>query len=254
MLNSSSKAICSRGFTPTFISVRYRRVNVQKPRKPDHYRSVIEAVARPKYPWPQPSHLPWTQRCSDLFGKIKKVEENPYENILAKEVKDIFEQSAMLAIFHKNPVKGEIDFKSMKTFKMAGMEQAVYGKSTLKLALEQTNYATVLNLFQSHSLIVYSNTSQVPKMLKLIKKMPHLVLLASIIDGKLLSKHQTVEYGNLIDIDNARARLISVIGQVNLKCLQTIGQSQLTLVRYLDQYGQSSEELNSEKKPLEESN
>lgn len=254
MLNCSSKAICSRGFTPSFISVRYRRVNVQKPRKPDHYRSVIEAIAKPKYPLPQPSSLPWTQRCAKLYDKKKTAEENQYENILAKEIKDIFEQSAMLAIFHKNPVMGENDFKTMKTFKMAGMEQAVYGKSTLKLALEGTNYSTVLNVFQSHSLIVYSYTPQVPKMLKLIKKMPHLVLLASIVDGKMLSKNQTVEYGNLVDIDNARAKLISVLGQVNLSCLQTIGQSQLSLVRYLDQYGQSSEELNTEKKPTEESN
>jgi len=253
MLNCSAKAICSRGFTPNIINVRYRRINVQKPRKPNHYRAVINEITKPKYPWPKISEMPWNERCPKPLMKLKETENNPYENILAREVRDLFEQSAMVAIFHKNPVKGEIDFKTMKTFKMAGMDHVIYGKSTLKLALEQTKYAAVLNLFQSHSSILFSSTSQVPKMLKIIKKMPHLILLACIVDGKLISKIQVVEYGNLIDIDNARARLISVIGQVNNRCLQTIGQTQLTMVQYLEQYGQSTTELNKENIPVEES-
>jgi len=254
MLNCLTKAICSKGYTPNVISVRHRRINVQKPRKPDHYRAVIDEITRPKYPWPKPSKMSWSERCpKPLKTNLREIEDNPYENILAREVRDLFEQSAMVAIFHKNPVKGEIDFKTMKTFKMAGMDHVIYGKSTLKLALEQTNYATVLNLFQSHSSIVFSSTSQIPKLLKMIKKMPHLILLACIVDGKLLSKSQTVEYGSLVDIDNARARLISVIGQVNNRCLQTIGQTQLTMVRYLEQYKQSSAELNKEKIPVEKS-
>jgi len=253
MLNCSTKAICSRGFIPNVISVRYRRVNVQKPRKPDHYRAVIDTITKPKYPWPKPSDMTWSERCPKPISKAsKQIENNPYENILAKELRELFEQSAMVAIFHKNPVKGEIDFKTRKTFKMAGMDQVVYGKSTLKLALAETNYAVVWDLFQSHSSIVFSSTSQVPKLLKIIKKMPHLILLASIVDGKLLSKNQTVEYGNLVNIDNARAALIGVIQQVNNRCLQTIGQTQLTMVRYLEQYGQSLD-VNTEKKSTEES-
>lgn len=255
MFNCSTKTICSKGFTPNVISVRYRRVNVQKPRKPNHYRAVFEEITKPKYPLLKPYTLPWSERCPKPLDSItKKIEENPYEKILAQEARDLFEQSAMVAIFHKNPVKGELEFKAMKTFKMAGMEHAIYGKSTLKLALAQTNYEAVLKLFESHSSIVFSSTPQVPKLLKIIKKMPHLILLASIVDGKLLSKNQTIEYGSLINIDNARARLISVIGQTNNKCLHTIGQTQLTMVRYLEQYGQSTAELNTEKTPTEESN
>lgn len=254
MFNCSTKAICSRGFTPNVISVRYRRVNVQKPRKPNHYRAVFEEITKPTYPLVQSYTLPWSERCpKPLDTKTKKVEENPYEKILAQEARDLFEQSAMVAIFHKNPVKGELEFKTMKNFKMAGMEHTVYGKSTLKLALAQTNYEAALKLFESHSSIVFSSTPQVPKLLKMIKKMPHLVLLACIVDGKLMSKSQTIEYGSLIDIDNARARLISVISQTNNRCLQTIGQTQLTMVRYLEQYGQSTAEPNVEKKPTEES-
>lgn len=254
MFNCSAKTICSRGFTPNVISVRYRRVNVQKPRKPDHYRAVIEEIARPRYPWPKPLEMTWNERCPKPLSKLtKQTEDNPYENILAKEVRNLFEQSAMVAIFHKNPVKGEVEFKTRKTFKMAGMDYVIYGKSTLKLALAETNYAAVLKLFESHSTIVFSDKSQVPQLLKKIKKMPHLILLSCIVDGKLLSKSQTVEYGSLIDIDNARARLISVIGQLNNRCLQTIGQTQSTMVRYLEQYGQSLAELNTEKKATEKS-
>jgi large subunit ribosomal protein L10 len=196
--------------------------------------------------------MTWSERCPKPFSKaFKQIENNPYENILAKELKELFEQSAMVAIFHKNPVKGEIDFKTRKTFKMADMDHVVYGKSTLKLALAGTNYAAVLDLFQSHSSIVFSSTPQVPKLLKIIKKMPHLILLASIVDGTLLSKNQTVEYGNLVNIDHARSRLVDVISQVNNKCLQTIGQTQSTMVRYLEQYGQSLD-VNTEKKSTEE--
>lgn len=254
MLNCSTKPICSRGFLPNVISVRYRRVNVQKPRKPDHYRAVIEAVTRPQYPWPKPPVVPLVGSSSKQLNSLSgNAEDNPYENILAREVKELFEQSAMVAIFHKNPVKGETNFKCKKAFKMAGMNEVVYGKSTLRKGLADTNYALVLDLFQSHSSIVYSSTTQIPQLLKLIKKMPHLILMACIVDGKLLSKTQTLEYGNLVNIDNARVRLIHVLGQVNNKCLQTIGQTQLTMVRYLEQYGQSSEEHDTKKKDTEES-
>lgn len=254
MFNCSTKAICSRGFTPNVTCVRYRRINVQKPRKPHHYRTVIEEVAKPRYSWPKPEYMPWSERCPKAMGNSnRQIEDNPYENILAREIRELFEQSAMVAIFHKNPVKGEIDFKTMKTFKMAGMDHVVYGKSTLKLALEQTNYAAVLKLFESHSSIVFSSTSQVPKLLKVIKKMPHLILLACIVDGKLLSKSQTVAYSSLVNIDNARARLISVLSQTNNRCLQTIGQTQLTMARYLEQYAQSSAELKTNKNSTEES-
>lgn len=255
MFNCSAKTICNKVYIPNIISVRYRRVNVQKPRKPEHYRAVIEEVAKPKYPWPKPASMPWNERCpKPLNNSLKQTEENPYEIILAREIKDLFEQSSMVAIFHKNPVKGEVDFKTMKTFKMAGMDHIVYGKSTMQLALEQTKYAAVLKLFESHSSIVISSTSQVPKMLKMIKKMPHLILLACVVDGKLLSKTQTVEYGNLVNIDNARARLISVLSQVNNKCLQTIGQTQLNMVQYLEQYKQSSTKPCTEKTSTEELN
>lgn len=248
MFNCSAKPICSRGFLPNVISVRYRKINVQKPREPDHYRAVINAVTSPRYPWPKPPVVPLVEK---RFKQLQNIEDNPYENILAREVKELFEQSPMIAIFHKNPVKGETNFKCKKTFKMAGMNEIIYGKSTLTKGLAETNYASVLELFQSHSSIVYSSTEQVPKLLKITKKMPHLILMACIVDGKMLSKNQTIEYGNLIDIDNARARLIHVISQVNNKCLQTIGQTQLTMVRYLEQYAQSSAELDATTKSTE---
>lgn len=254
MLNCLIKPICSRGFLPNVTSVRYRKINVQKPRKPDHYRAVIEEIARPKYLWPKPSAVPLVANSfKQLNNSLQNIEDNPYENILAQEVKDLFEQSAMIAIFHKNPVMGETNFKCKKTFIMAGMKEVIYGKSTLRKGLAKTNYATVLDLFQSHSSIVYSNTTQVPQLLKIIKKMPHLILLACIVDGKLLSKTQTIEYGNLVNIDHARTRLVHVISQVNNKCLQTIGQTQLTMVRYLEQYGQLSADLDTKKKGTEES-
>ncbi|XP_050443398.1 39S ribosomal protein L10, mitochondrial [Adelges cooleyi] len=253
MLNCSTKAICSKTFSPTVISVRYRRVNVQKPRAPHHYRATIEALTLPKYDWPDRNKLPWTERCPNPFYKSKTiVEDNPYENILAKEAQDLFKQSAMVAIFHRNPVKYDLEFKAYKTFKMAGMDLTTYGKSTLNKALVGTNYEAVLQLFQSHSSILFSSTPQVPKLLKVIKKMPHLILLAGIVDGKLLSKSQLEDYASLGTIDNARAQLVSTLDQINLRCLNRIGQTQLTMVRYLEEYGKMKAD-NSKENTTDES-
>ncbi|XP_050534428.1 39S ribosomal protein L10, mitochondrial [Daktulosphaira vitifoliae] len=240
MLSSSVKVICTKTFIPTVISVRHRRINVQKPRAPHHYRATINAIIQPKFDWPIPHKMPWTERCpKPLVQKFKSVEDNPYERILAKEVRELFEQSAMVAVFHKNPVNAEKDFKSYKTFKMSGMNLTIYGKSTLKVALTNTNYEAVLQLFHSHSSILFSSTLQVPKLLQMIKKMPHLILLAGIVDGKFLSKTQLEDYASLGTIDNARAHLVGLLDKINNRCLHRIGQTQLSMAHYLEEYGKS---------------
>ncbi|CAG2064760.1 unnamed protein product [Timema podura] len=57
------------------------------------------------------------------------------------------------------------------------MHLKIYGRNTLKMAVENTRYEVVLKLFESHNLVVFSAEPQVGKLLKLLKKIPQLTLL-----------------------------------------------------------------------------
>lgn len=142
-------------------------------------------------------------------------QDNPFERILAKDLLNWFNHSKMVAFFHTNPMSAEDHFKVSRNYwnfftfvavfinakysdslwqprvltvnmlyfqanialKKQNMTLKNYGHKTARLALENTEYEAVLSLFQSHNSMVFSSETQVSKLLRLLKKMPQLILM-----------------------------------------------------------------------------
>merc|ERR1711990_695643 len=99
--------------------IRFKRVNIQKPRRPDFFRQQLLAVAAPRYSPPQTiEEMP--DSCEMAAKKEEEREWKEHINQLEKFY--VQEMVEMIAFFHSNPIK-EADWrKAWQNGRRAGME------------------------------------------------------------------------------------------------------------------------------------
>merc|ERR1712037_327234 len=105
--------------------IRFKRVNIQKPRRPDWFRQQLLAVAAPRYLPPQTiEELPDSCEMAAKKEEEREWKEhiNQLEKFYVQEMVEMFEKSEMIAFFHTNPIK-EADWrKAWQNGRRAGME------------------------------------------------------------------------------------------------------------------------------------
>lgn len=108
--------------------------------------------------------------------KIKE-EYNPYQIIIAREVRNWFDNSKMVAICHQNSLTQEDQFDLAVPLKRANMYYKRYSKSIMKLALADSPYEATMPLYSSHFSIVFGSDVNVAAFEKIVKKFPQVILL-----------------------------------------------------------------------------
>ncbi|XP_065214325.1 large ribosomal subunit protein uL10m-like [Planococcus citri] len=196
-----------------FQSVRYKRVNLRKPRPPHFEAQRIEKFVRVSIPKPYDADFPQFLKCRKPLKSIvaEKEEENPYERILANELLELFEKSKMIMFLHANPVCGEDFYRSIKTFKKADMELVQRSKTTVKMAVENSKYLPITSLFHSHTVTLCSAAVQIDVAFKLLKKMPYYILLGGIVNDQFLHRNKLEEYSKLPNLDVVRGQLVHTL-------------------------------------------
>ncbi|XP_014480220.1 PREDICTED: 39S ribosomal protein L10, mitochondrial [Dinoponera quadriceps] len=214
---------------------RFRsKINIQKPRKPHYLRGLVNTFLTPYYE-NKNADKSLVELCNKLNKLEKKVEYNPYERIIAREVRNWFEESKMVAICHMNSMKAEEKFEMDVPLRKANIYTKRYNKKIMLLALEDSPYAATLPLYETSFIIMFSPDLNVAPFEKIIKKFPSIILLAGILEGRLLNKNNFLKYGKL-DLTTSRMHLVQVLqnaGGNNLN--QQLTQHQSTLVARLKQ-------------------
>lgn len=235
-----------RNFSKTCILER--RVNFRKPRPPFYEKALIQAICKPKYAPDIRLSLPDSQKCMkgpyiQFFLEKKGLhEENVFENILAKEIRDLFEKSKLVAILHQSPMLAEVLFDVKQGFRRLGMEVRDYhGRHTIQMALEDSKYISIMPLFKMKEMMIFSPENNVEAFLKVLKKTPQVILMATIIDGELLSKTQTEAYA-ATNLQTQRALLVQTINSAATTLASQLNHHPQTLVSALDQHSSSSAE------------
>ncbi|RLU20682.1 hypothetical protein DMN91_007295 [Ooceraea biroi] len=219
---------------------RFRgKINIQKPRAPHYYRALVNEFMTPFYPNPNKN-----KKLTEMCYKVKKhatpKEEdtyNPYEKIIAREVRNWFDNSKMIAICHQNTMSSEDEFEFRVPLKKANMYYKRYSKRIMKLALEDSPYAATERLYRSHFSLVFGSDRTVAAFEKIVKKFPQVILMAGILEGRILSKEDFLKYGKM-DLTTAQVHLVQVLqsaGGNNLN--QQLTHHQSTLVTRLKQIG-----------------
>lgn len=175
----------------------------------------------------------------------KKDEVNPYEVILAREVKNWFDHSQMTVALHVNPMNGEDFFKARVAFHKSGMQLKKYGSRILKLAFANTKYEELLCLSKTSSFstaFVFSpEHKKISTVLKIIKKIPQIHLLCGILDDRLLSKNEITDYSKMPSIDVVRSQFVNVLNMASSQLAQNLASHQSNLVNILEAHVRASE-------------
>lgn len=215
---------------------RFRgKINIQRPRAPHYDRARVIAVTNPIYPEKQ-SERP----CPDekLIKMLKQKEDNPYEIVLAREVKNWFDRSPVIGFFQINPINADDYFKARVAFHKQNMQLKQYGKYILKRALNDTIFEAVLPVFETKTAMVFSSkgdTKSVSLMLKAVKKIPQMQLICGIAENRLLSKNEFVSYSEMPDLTTMRAQFASLLSQSSGSVIvQNLQSHQQQLVNILE--------------------
>ncbi|XP_013133748.1 PREDICTED: uncharacterized protein LOC106099685 [Papilio polytes] len=218
------------------IARRFRgKINIQKPRKPHFERQLLIDLTKPYYGPPKYT-LPDVVLCDNTTTENKKLIDNPFERILAKECLDWFNTSKMVVFLHLNSISMEDKTPIFAALRKNNMQLRTYGKKIVKMATTGTRYEAVNCLFNSHQNLIFGQPESADKMFKILKKAPQLVVMAAIIEDRLLSKNELVEFSKLPNIDMARSQLCGVLQSAASCLVGQLNQSQQTLVSHLEKH------------------
>lgn len=107
----------------------------------------------------------------------------------------------------------------------------------MREALQGTKFESTLPLFNSKNCIVFSPEENLNKLQKIVRKVPQIVLLAGIVQGRLMSKTEMVNYAALPSLDVARAQLAAILQSAGGNSLVTLLEAnQKQLAAALDNY------------------
>lgn len=138
-------------------------------------------------------------------------------------------------------------FKARVAFHKQNMHVKVYGKEIIRQAIANTKYEAAMPLFESKNCILFSTEPKLTQMLKITKKIPQMLLLAGIVQDRLMSKNELTAFAALPSLDVARAQLVAVLqraGGANVLDHLQAHQTQLcgSLDAFAKQGSESSEE------------
>lgn len=191
----------------------------------------------PFYPSPI-KDKPLVELCQKVTNiKMREKEINPYQRIIAREVRNWYDNSKMIAICHQNSMTEEELFELKVPLKRANMYYKRYSKTIMRLALEDSPYAATLPLYSATFGVVFGSDTNVADFDKIVKKFPQVILIAGILEGRVLNKIDFLKYGKM-DLTTSRAHLVQVLqmaGGNNLN--QQLTHHQSTLVARLKQIG-----------------
>ncbi|KAL5285913.1 hypothetical protein ACFFRR_007534 [Megaselia abdita] len=178
---------------------------------------------------------PKTLTCFQKSKHQLEVEqENPYNRIIAREVLNWLNHSKMVAIFHLNSINSDDFFNARVALHKQNMQLKVYGKKIISMAVEGTKFETIEPLFDSNHCIVFSSEEQVSKLLRLTKKVPQMVLMAGIVQNRLLSRNEFTDFASLPDLTTARAQLVGTLNMAGGKIVEDLEAHSKNLVNILD--------------------
>ncbi|EAT38715.1 AAEL009431-PA [Aedes aegypti] len=213
---------------------RFRgKINIQRPRQPHYERARVLDLVKPVY-----KQLEFNAPCEDVErSKVAQEVDNPYERIIAREVRNWLDHSKMVAFIHLNSIKQEDFFKVQVALHRHQMNVKVYGKSVIRQAVEGTKFETIQPLFDVKTALIFCpDESKIRQLLNVLKKTPQFVLLAGIIHGQFLNKNEFINFASLPDLTTARAQLAAVLESAGAKIVSDLECHQNQLVNVLESY------------------
>ncbi|XP_011188754.1 39S ribosomal protein L10, mitochondrial [Zeugodacus cucurbitae] len=230
-------------------SQRFRgKINIQRPRAPHYERAKVLAAAQYL-----PAEVEEPKKKSACFQRRQRDAdiENPYIAVIAREVSNWLEHSHMVGFYHLNSIKDDELFSVRVQLHKQNMHLKSYGKKIVQKAVEGTRFEAILPLFESNNCVVFSTQQQVPQLLRITRRVPQMLLLAGIVDERLLSRNEFMEYAKLPGLQAAQGQLVQTLNMAAGNVVQQLETHQKNFVNVLDVYAKGE---TNESVPAKEAN
>lgn len=215
-------------------------INTKKPKAPHFEKALLIEFLTPYHPKPE-KYLPLSERCENLNKLQKKIARktiNPYEQMIAREAQQRFDNSKMIAILHMNSINEVKIFDLIVKLKKENMCLKRYGRKVLSCFINDPPYAALNPLLVSSTAFIFSEEdSKVAILRKILKKYPEYIILGGILYGHLLSHNDFLKYG-MTNLTTERAGLVNSLQKAGgVKLNEQLTHHQSTLVSRLKQIG-----------------
>lgn len=225
---------------------RYRgKINLRKP-KIYFKKRVLNELLTPFFINPNKNKT-LEQFCEN--SKTEEIEQRLgiYDTIIAREVRNWFDNSKMTVILHVNSIM-ELDVFDIKValFK-ENMHYKRYGPHIIHNMIKNSPYESLVPLISNYTAFVFSSEIKVPTVHKIIKKSKKMYILGGVLEGQVFKYDDFLKFGEM-NITMAQSNLVQILqnaGGVNLTRQLTHHQS--TLLTRLKQIG-TNETTSDDKK------
>uniref|UniRef100_W8AXM1 Large ribosomal subunit protein uL10m n=1 Tax=Ceratitis capitata TaxID=7213 RepID=W8AXM1_CERCA len=217
---------------PITQSQRFRgKINIQRPRAPHYERAKVLAVAQSI-----PAVVEEPKKKTTCFQSRRRETnmENPYLTIIAREVRNWLLHSRMIGFYHMNSIKQDDLFPVRVQLHKQNMHLKSYGKEVVKKAVEGTQFEAILPLFESNNCIVFSTEQRVSQLLRITRRVPQMILMAGIVDERLLSRNEFMAYAQLPGLQAAQGELVQTLNMAASNLVQQLETHQKNFVNVLD--------------------
>jgi len=225
--------------------VRHRRVNIQKPHRPDFFRQKLLELSGPV--WKEqleieelPQECEYEDRMEERHSWDKHI--NQLEKFYVEELVEMFEKSPMIAFFHSNPIKLADWRKAWQNGRRQKMELAKFSRRVGMAGLKGTQWENCLHFFMSfpgnpyEQPILFSPEVEPRKLITFTKKVPEFHLLGCVVYGRILSKAQISALVDLPDLHQQHTQLCALLNMQQKQTLSLLQSNQSNLSLQLDQY------------------
>lgn len=234
-------------------SKRFRgKINIQRPKPPHYERKLFNAVTEPVY-----VRTPIVVECREK--QIRKLEKrkkeyvpHPYELILSRELREIFDTSEMVLICQKNSIKALDLFNFKVALHKKGVKVKINGKKILNVALKGTKFENLLPVMEVHPCMLFGDASSIGDILKILRKTPQMILLTGCMSDRILSRDQLIGYSKLPDLQQVRAQFAATLNSAGGQILNHLQAHQSNLCYLLDVHAKALGEATPAKSPTDD--
>ncbi|GFQ89194.1 39S ribosomal protein L10, mitochondrial [Trichonephila clavata] len=207
-----------------------RNFKSRNPPEPHFDRKRMIEICKPIY---IPEKLPEWKTCSNASAILEE-KPHPYEVLLAKELKEHWNNSKMVMFYHLCSLTEKAAREVRNMFFKNDLFFHVYNPDVVKLAVKGTPFTSVQHLFESSTAFLFSPEISIDKVLKLSKKTSNVILMAGIIGDTFYSRNQLQKLNDTLKQDNHQ-ELAQLLDHVPSQITGTLDHHTQTLCHYLSQ-------------------
>ena len=231
--------------------VRYKKPDIKEHRHAYWERMQILEFTKPRYDVKNKTTKDLWQECpreKELDEiKAERYEANELERLYAAQMREFFEQSSMIGIFHVNPIKHRPQRMAWQNARRHGFELKKYNNRICREALKNTKWEDVvmfhveMGRMETQFAFCMDPADKIDpaKLLAYDKKVPEFILLGAIIENRMLDRAGLIHAATSLyprGIESLHGELSTILQTPARKASQLLSRNQQKLSENLKQY------------------